>query len=115
MNKREVGSDYEETAAKYLESQGLRIVERNFRCRTGEIDIIARDGEYLVFAEVKYRRDARKGYALEAVNVRKQQVILQVARVWLKKNGYSENVPCRFDAVGITGDDLQWIKNAFEY
>lgn len=57
MNKREIGSGYEEMAAAYLIEQGYKIVARNFSGRRGEIDIIARDGEYLVFVEVKYRRD----------------------------------------------------------
>ena len=71
MNKREIGSGYEEMAAAYLIEQGYKIVARNFSGRRGEIDIIARDGEYLVFVEVKYRRDERQGSPAEAVDYRK--------------------------------------------
>ena len=64
QNKRMEGSRYEKLAARYLEQKGMDILELNYRCRTGEIDIIARDGEYLVFVEVKYRKTKRAGYAL---------------------------------------------------
>ena len=67
MNKREVGAAYEEAAAVFLEKNGVRILERNFRCRQGEIDLIGRDGEYLVFFEVKYRKNADAGLPAEAV------------------------------------------------
>ena len=66
MNKREVGAAYEEAAAVFLEKNGVRILERNFRCRQGEIDLIGRDGEYLVFFEVKYRKNADAGFPAEA-------------------------------------------------
>ena len=59
MNRRETGSRYEKQAAVYLEQKGYEILEMNFRCRRGEIDLVARDGEYLVFVEVKYRADLR--------------------------------------------------------
>ena len=62
QNKRRTGTEYERRAGAYLEERGYEILEYNFRCRMGEIDIIARDGEYLVFCEVKYRLDARSGH-----------------------------------------------------
>ena len=61
MNRRETGSRYEKQAAVFLEQKGYEILEMNFRCRRGEIDLVARDGEYLVFVEVKYRADLRCG------------------------------------------------------
>ena len=63
QNKRMEGSRYEQLAARYLEQKGMDVLELNYRCRTGEIDIIARDGGYLVFVEVKYRKTKRAGYA----------------------------------------------------
>lgn len=78
-NQRSVGARYEQVAGKYLEQQGYQILQYNYHCRQGEIDIIARDGEYLVFCEVKYRTDRRKGMPSEAVHIRKQQVISRCA------------------------------------
>ena len=68
MNKRQTGSHYEETAAAFLTSKGYRVLERNFRCRQGEIDLICRHGRYLVFAEVKYRSGLTMGSPAEAVD-----------------------------------------------
>ena len=90
-------------------------MERNFRCRNGEIDLIARDGRYLVFIEVKYRKDRRSGSSFAAVGKQKQRTILKVALFYLIRNGFQDDIPCRFDVVGIDGAALRWIKNAFEY
>ena len=81
MNTRQTGNVYEQMAADYLEKQGMRILERNFRRgRNGEIDIIGRDGKYLVFVEVKYRSGDEKGNAAEAVTTAKQRTICRVAQ-----------------------------------
>lgn len=115
MNKRAVGTAYEKTAGEYLKKQGYQILEYNFRCRSGEIDIIARDGEYLVFVEVKYRRNAGSGNPLEAVDVRKQRTISRTALYYCMKHGYGETTPCRFDVAAVLGGEICLIKNAFEY
>ena len=115
MNKREVGSTYERRAGEYLIQHGYEIVEYNFRCRLGEIDIIARDEQYLVFVEVKYRKNTRTGSPLEAVNKKKQQTISRVASYYCLTHGYGEEVPCRFDVVAILKDEVLLVKNAFEY
>ena len=78
----------------------------------GEIDLIARDGRYLVFIEVKYRKNLQMGDPLEAVDVRKQQRIYQTARYYLHQKKW-ENIPCRFDVIGITGTQICHIRNAF--
>lgn len=114
-NKREIGGWYEEQAAAYLESKGLQILEFNYRFRAGEIDLIARDGEYLVFVEVKYRSTQESGSALCAVGRDKQKVISKTAKHYLTVRRRSIDVPCRFDVVGIDGNKIQWIKNAFDY
>lgn len=114
VNKRRTGSIYEEQAARYLEKEGYRIIERNYRIRSGEIDLIAMDGRYLVFVEVKFRRDEKKGSPLEAVDSRKQRVIFRTAQMFLKTKGYGFHVPCRFDVVGIEGGRIIHVKNAFE-
>lgn len=113
MNRRKVGAEYEERAAHFLEGQGYRIVERNYHCRLGEIDIVAREGGYLVFVEVKYRFDSAQGYALEAVDTRKQTVIRKVAQQYLLTHRLPMETPCRFDAVGITGKDTVLVKDGF--
>ena len=77
LNKRELGSEYETRACKFLEDKGYSIIERNFYSKHNEIDIIARDKEYLVFIEVKYRRDNTKGTPLDAVNYSKRKNILE--------------------------------------
>ena len=89
-------------------------MERNFRCRTGEIDIIARDGDYLVFTEVKYRRTGENGWASAAVDWHKRQRISRAAQFYLIRHGYAD-IPCRFDVVAIDGNRIQWIRNAFDY
>jgi len=115
MNKRTVGTSYERLAGAYLEQQGYEILEYNFRCRMGEIDIVAKDSAYLVFVEVKYRSSERIGNPLEAVDIRKQRVISKVASYYCLTHGYGEVTPCRFDVVAISGEDYTLIKNAFEY
>ena len=115
MNKRRIGTKYETIACQYLETQGYRVLERNFRCRIGEIDLIAWDGAYLVFIEVKYRESEGCGQAVYAVSKKKQQVISKVAAYYLLKRRLSDSVPCRFDVVAIDGSQLQLYKNAFEY
>jgi len=112
-NRREVGSRYEELAADYLKRQGYEILERNYRDRLGEIDIIAKEGRYLVFVEVKYRRDLENGYPEEAVYGRKQQRIRHTASYYLYRCGHGEETPCRFDVVSIAGEEISLIRDAF--
>ncbi len=115
LNKREVGGGYEKAAADFLISQGYEIREMNFRCRMGEIDIIAQDGDYLVFVEVKYRKNRQHGGPLPAVNWKKQRTISRVAMFYLMKHGYSQSTPCRFDVIGILPEGIQLVKNAFDF
>ncbi len=112
-NRRKIGSQYETLAADYLTGKNAAILERNFRCRQGEIDLILRDGDYLVFAEVKYRKTASMGLPEEAVHERKQQRIRRAAEYYLYKHRYGEDTPCRFDVISILGSEVTWIKNAF--
>lgn len=113
MNQRKKGARYEEAAASFLQNQGCVVLERNFYCRQGEIDLVAQDGAYLVFIEVKYRKDEQMGWAAEAVGPAKQQRIRHCARVYLYSRGLGEDIPCRFDVIAVTGSRIQWIKNAF--
>ena len=113
MNKRQVGSDYERQAAKYLGEKGMSILEMNYHNRSGEIDIIAKDGEYICFIEVKYRTTNQYGSPLEAVDVRKQKQIRKVALYYLMKHGLSEWTPCRFDVIAFEGEEITHLENAF--
>lgn len=112
-NRRAVGTWYERKAGEYLEALGYEIIQYNYRCKKGEIDLIARDGEYLVFCEVKYRSDSGKGHPGEAVDLRKQRIISQCAMYYLLENGISD-MPCRFDVVGIEGGRITLFQNAFD-
>lgn len=115
MNKRQMGGYYEGKAAEYLQNQGYKILTRNFRCHMGEIDLICREGKYLVFVEVKYRAGKGQGGAFMAVDFRKQHKISQVAAYYLMKNHMADTTPCRFDVVAIDGGVVRLLKNAFEY
>lgn len=112
-NKRAIGSHYESRVAAFLKKQGFEILEQNYHCRFGEIDLIARDTAELVFIEVKYRSTDRAGSALEAITEKKAAQVRHVAAVYLAQKRYSEQTPVRFDAVGIDGERITYIKNAF--
>lgn len=112
-NKRQTGTSYEIKAEEYLLQKGYKILERNFRNRQGEIDIIAKDGEYFCFMEVKYRTTNEFGSPLEAVDFRKQNQIRKVALYYLMKNKLSEWTPCRFDVIAFEGEKLTHVENAF--
>ena len=115
MNTREIGNKYEDLACEYLENEGLRIIERNYRCKIGEIDIKARDDSEncLVFAEVKYRKSSMQGGADFAVDYKKQNKIKKVAGVYLMHRKIASSSFCRFDCVMITGSEVNYVKNAF--
>ncbi len=112
---RTLGARKEEAAVSWLRKRGVRIIERNFRCKQGEIDIIGRDGEYLVFFEVKYRKNAAAGSASEAVGTGKQKKIRKVSDFYRMIHGYPLDTPVRFDVIAIDGAQLEWIRNAFGY
>ncbi len=114
INKRKVGAFYEQAAAQHLMENGLIIVEKNYRCSVGEIDIIALDRDTLVFVEVKYRKTTWSGGALASVNQTKQRTISKTAMIYLLSHGWYPDYPCRFDVIGFNGDTLLWIRNAFD-
>ena len=113
-NRRKTGARYERMAGAYLTEKGYEILEYNFRCRMGEIDIVARDGEYLVFCEVKYRSDDRRGHPAEAVDWKKQQIISKCALFYIASHGLSDP-SCRFDVISFQRDAATLYKNAFDY
>lgn len=115
MNTRAIGTAYEDLAAQQLTGMGYRILERNFRCREGEIDLIAIDGAYLVFVEVRYRKDDRKGHPLESVTPYKQRKICRVSEVYRYKQRIPLETPVRYDVAAVLGDKITIVKNAFAY
>lgn len=115
MNKREIGVAFEQKAIEYLEKNQVRILERNFRCRQGEIDIIGKHKEYVVFFEVKYRKDNQKGSPQEAVNLSKQKKICKVADYYRMIHKMGEFTAIRYDVIAICGEEVTWIQNAFSH
>lgn len=117
MDTKELGRQGEAAAAEYLARQGYRIYARNFRAPVGEIDIIAGQGELIVFVEVKTRRSLRCGTPAMAVDCRKQQKIIQTAR-WFIRQRHLEEYLCRFDVIEVyaTGGGIQirQLQGAFE-
>ena len=113
MNKRLVGKEKEELAAEFLTRHGFFILEKNFSCRNGEIDIIAKEGDTLCFVEVKYRSSLDFGYPEENVDIRKQRKICRTALIFMTSHGYKGN--SRFDVVSIVPDRIKLIRNAFSY
>lgn len=115
MNNRQTGTEKEELAVEFLKKSGMRILEVNFRCRQGEIDIVGIHEGYLTFVEVKYRKNEKLGFPEEAVHKEKQRKICSVARVYIYLHRYREEQPVRFDVVAICGKEIKWYQNAFPY
>ena len=107
-NNRATGSIYEEKIAAFLKQNGFMILERNYRCKQGEID-----GKYFVFIEVKFRASGSAGFSLEAIDHRKAMRIRNAAVYYLFSHQFPEETPCRFDAAGIDGEEITYIRNAF--
>ena len=113
MNKRKTGQAYEQQAVRYLEGRGYTILERNYRCRAGEIDLIAKEGGYLVFIEVKFRADEKMGYGMESVDASKQRRICRVAGRYLLERRIPDGQLCRLDVVSFAGADITLLQDAF--
>ena len=99
-------------ASKYLIDKGYKILEQNYSCSLGEIDIIATLQDYIVFVEVKERDSASYGYPSESVNHKKQSKIRNVASYYLKTHKLYE-IPCRFDVIEVLAGEVNHIENAF--
>ena len=113
MNRKDLGNWGEDRAAEFLRSQGYRILERSYRTRLGELDLVAQDGETLVFVEVKTRTGIGFGLPQEAVNFRKQRHMVQTALAYIKEKGL-QSLPLRFDVVAISPEKTEHIPNAFQ-
>lgn len=112
------GRHWEEEAARWIRKRGADIIKRNFTCRIGEIDIIARDGDEIAFIEVKYRSRSGFGSGAEHVTFTKQRRIVSAARLYLQYHRHAPAQVFRFDVISISespdGAKFQWIKSAFE-
>lgn len=108
----------EKRVLKYLENKDLAFVEKNYFSDFGEIDLIMRDGEYLVFIEVRKRKRTNNGFSIETVNRAKQLKIIRTATHYLQSNNLYDKIHCRFDVVGldlVNGvEQITWVKAAFE-
>ena len=118
MNRaRQQGADWEAAAERWLHARGLRTVERNFTCRVGEIDLVMEDGETLVFAEIRFRKNARFGSGAESVTWVKRQRIIRAAQRYLQFHPHRAVQPCRFDVLSLDrgAEELRvdWIRDAF--
>lgn len=114
LSRQQAGAHYELEARRFLERKGLRFIAANVHSRGGEIDLIMRHGTVIVFVEVRYRRTNRFGDAAASVTYRKQQKLLHAARHWLTHmSGSFDTVDCRFDVLAFTGNEIEWLTNAF--
>lgn len=113
MNTRVVGGIYEEQCANYLKKHGFQIVTQNYKCKIGEIDIIAVKNNILRFIEVKYRKNESFGFPIEAVNKRKQNKIMKAASWFLNENKQYQNMLCSFDVISITENHVEYLFNCF--
>lgn len=116
-DKRRVGRQKERFACKYLQKEGLHLIQANYYCRLGEIDLIMEDQDSLVFVEVRYREADDFGTAIESITPAKQKRIIRAAQHYLQSLSEFEEHYCRFDVIGLSGSkseqEVTWIKNAF--
>lgn len=115
----ELGREAENQACRFLEKRGLRLLEKNFRCKYGEIDLIMRDGDVLVFVEVRFRRSQLFGGALSSITPEKQRRLLMTAQVYLQQHPVKgKYAGTRFDVAALSaqtgGHEIEWIPNAIE-
>lgn len=114
------GQRIESQVARYLVRRGLTLIQRNYSCRQGEIDLVMHDnGQCLVFVEVRFRRNDHFGSPLESITAAKQTRLRKTASSFLLRHRQYQQLPCRFDAVAVTGNadgkrlHVEWIRNAF--
>lgn len=117
-NNRRIGSEYETLAIEYLQKQALKLLNRNFSCKMGEIDLIFRKNDMIIFVEVRFRKNAFFGGPLMSVNYNKQQKLIRCAQFFLRCNPTLYNHPCRFDVMSITlkngMPEIEWVQDAFQ-
>ena len=115
MDRRQAGSLAENTAAAFLESQGFTIVARNFLRRVGELDVVARQGDLLIIAEVRMRASDRYGGAAASIGWAKQRRVAAAAALFLQQHRELAHCRARFDVLIVRDGQVEWIKHAFDY
>ena len=118
----DIGRAAEDCACRYLQQHRLQLLERNYHCRQGEIDLIMRDAGTTVFVEVRYRKSRHYGSGAETIDNRKQGKLLASAMHYLQKHKQAANQPCRFDVISLTAgalhnnnaSEIEWISDAFQ-
>ena len=115
QNKRKLGTKVEQAVREYLIENGFEILEMNYRCRQGEIDIIAKEDPYYAFIEVKYRNSTKYGMPQEAVGISKQKRICKAAQYYLYSHHLGEFTPVRFDVAGVLDHKITYLRNAFPF
>ena len=122
VNTRQAGAHWERSAESFLVAQGLRLLQRNFSSRMGEIDLIMEDDKTIVFVEVRYRKNSHFGGGVESITIHKQNKISRTAAWYLVKNPHRAEQFCRFDIISIGSissdpqikdQGIDWIQNAF--
>lgn len=108
------GADAETRALRHLEQAGLKLLARNWRCKGGELDLVMRDGDTLAIVEVRSRTRSGYGSALESVDARKRGHLVHAAQLFLAAHGEHAQREVRFDVVAFDGDQLHWLKAAFD-
>lgn len=116
MNSRVIGREWEREALKRLQAAGLELLDRNYQCRMGELDLVLRDGDSVAFVEVRFRRRNDFGSGAESVSVSKRRRLIAAAQHYLQRHPGLADLPCRFDVVAIgpgATPQIEWIRNAF--
>ena len=117
-NNRATGAHWEDAALAHLLRHGLHVVERNFSCRFGEIDLVMRDRDCLVFVEVRYRGDSARGSGSVSVGAAKRDKLIRTAALYLQAHAAWAGAPCRFDVVGcsatLAAPQFEWTRSAFD-
>jgi putative endonuclease len=115
---RDVGSVWETVVENHLRSAGLKTLARNFYSRYGEIDLIMRERDCVVFVEVRFRRSKARGDGIASVGAAKRKKLMQTASMFLQSRPALGNAPCRFDVIGCSGTPQQpefdWVRSAFD-
>lgn len=111
--RKKIGDLAEQKACEYLQAHGLKLIIKNYRCVYGEVDLIMRDDQDIVFIEVRSRTNTGYGSAIESINKNKQKKIMGTSIRFLQQRNWLNKVNSRFDVIGIHHDSIEWIKDAF--
>ena len=117
VTTQEQGAQAETLACQYLEKQGLKLLDRNYHCRFGELDLVMQHNDHLVIIEVRYRRNTDFGSGAESITANKQSKLIKTASLYLQRHAKLAKYPVRFDVISMSGKlnniDINWIENAF--